>query len=76
MDNGSEFKKTFLDLYENMNLKPNCSDPWNSQSNANLKRIHQVLEDRMTTFDLENADINNFNNIPLIEYLSRVSYAI
>ena len=76
MDNRSEFKKTFLELCENMNLTPNCINSWNPQSNAILEQIHQVLGDGMRTFDLENADINEDENNPFDEYLSSVSYAI
>ena len=76
MDNGGEFQKTFLQLCENMNLKPNRSNPWNPQSNAILERIHQVLGDGMRTFDLENADIDKDKNDPFHEYLANVSYAI
>ena len=69
MDNGSEFNTKFLDLCKNMNLKPNCSNPWNPQSNAILEQIHQVLGDEMRAFDLENAENDPFN-----QYLSSVSH--
>lgn len=59
-----------------MNLKPNCSNPWNLQLNAILERIHQVLGDRMRTFDLENAGIGDNDKGPFDEYLSSRSYTM
>ena len=59
-DNGSEFKMEFQDLCNNMGLKQCPSNAWNPQSNAILERIHQVLADRLVTFNLENKP-NNVN---------------
>ena len=51
-DNGGEFKGVFSQLCANMGLKKNTSLPWNPQSNSILERIHQVLQDCLTTFEL------------------------
>ena len=59
-----------------MGLKEKISLPWNPQSNAILERIHQVLEDYLTTFELDNLDINKEEEGPFEKYLSMVSYAI
>ena len=64
-NNGGEFKAEFKELCVNMGLKEKTSLPWNPQSNAILKRIHQVLADCLTSFDLEDLDVNGEKKIPL-----------
>ena len=56
-DNGGEFKGLFAQLCRNMGLKEKKSLPWNPQANAILERIHQVLQDCLTTFELDNVKI-------------------
>ena len=41
-----------------MGLKKCPSDAWNPQSNAILERIHQVLADRLVTYNLEGTPID------------------
>ena len=52
-DNEGEFKAEFKQLCANMGLKEKTSLPWNPQSNSILERIHQVLGDCLTTFELD-----------------------
>ena len=52
-DNGGEFKGLFAQLCRNMGLKEKKSLRWNPQANAILERIHQVLQDCLTTFELD-----------------------
>ena len=60
----------------NMGLKDKTSLPWNPQSNSILERIHQVLADCLTTFELEELNINEDEEDPFEEYLTMASYAI
>ena len=41
-----------------MGLKEQMNILWNPQSNAILERIHQVLTDCLTLFELEDLDID------------------
>ena len=75
-DNGGEFKGVFKQLCANMNLKMKTSLPWNPQSNAVLERIHQVLQDCLLTFELDDAEINEDDEDPFEEYLAAAAYAI
>ena len=75
-DNGTEFQAEFKELCAHIGLKQRPSNAWNPQSNAILERIHQVLGDGLTTFDLENTFINPDEEDPLDEYLSSIPYAI
>ena len=59
-----------------MGLKEKTSLPWNLQSKSILKRIHQVLAYCLTTFELEELNINEDAEDPLKEYLTIASYAI
>ena len=59
-----------------MGLKEKTSLPWNPQSNSILERIHQVLADCLTTFELEQSNINKDEEDPFKEYLTMASYAI
>ena len=60
----------------NMGLKAKGSFASNPQSNAILKRIHQVLADCLVSFELGDMDINSDNPDPFKEYLATASYAI
>ena len=75
-DNGGEFKAEFRVLCNNMGMKAKTSLPWNPQSNAILERIHQVLQDALTSADLDNMDIEDDNEDPFDECLTKASYAI
>ena len=75
-DNGGEFKAEFKQLCANMGLKEKTSLPWNPQSNSILERIHQVLSDCLTTFELDELDIPEDEDDPFEEYLTMASYAI
>ena len=41
-----------------------------------MERIHQVLQDALTSADLDNMDIKNDDRDPFDECLTRASYAI
>ena len=59
-----------------MGVKEKTSLPWNPQSNSILERIHQVLGDCLTTFELDELDINEDEEDSVEEYLTMASYAI
>ena len=60
-----------------MGLKEKTSLPWNPQSKSILERIHQVLRDCLTTFKLEELDIDeDKDEDPFQEFLTMASYAI
>ena len=75
-DNGGEFKAEFKQLCANMGVKEKTSLPWNPQSNSILERIHQILGDCLTTFELEELNINEDEEDPFKDYLTMASYAI
>ena len=52
-DNGSEFKKDFVPLLQDFAIKPTCTTIKNPQSNAPVKRIHQVVGQMMAAQDLK-----------------------
>ena len=73
-DNGSEFKAEFRELCENMGLKKKPSLAWNPQANAILERVHQVLKDCLSTFNLEMRELQE--NDPFEEFTTKAAYAI
>ena len=52
-----------------MELKEKTGLPWNPQSNSILERIHQVLGECLTTFELDELDINEDELDTFGEYL-------
>jgi len=59
-----------------MGLTKKPSSSWNPQSNAILKRIHQVLAEGLRAFDLDSKEIAHDDDDPFEKYLSAVAYAI
>ena len=58
-DNGSEFKASFKEMIENYGLKKKPSLAWNPQSNGIIERVHQVLNDSLRTFELEERELDD-----------------
>ena len=75
-NNGGEFKAEFKELCDNMRLIKKTSIPWNQQLNTVLERIHQVLTDCLTIFEVEDLDVDKEDENPFEEYLTIVSYRI
>ena len=77
-NNGGEFMAEFSELCDNMGLKQRPSSSQNSQSNAILERIHQVLADCLRFFNLDERMINdNDQDIdPFEEYLAAAAFSI
>ena len=59
-----------------MGLKEKTSLPWNSQSNSILEKNHQDLVDCLTTFELEEININKEEEDLFKEYLTMALCAI
>ena len=58
-----------------MGMKAKTRLPWNPQSKIS-ERIHQVLQDALTSADLDNMDIEDNTGDPFDECLTKASYAI
>jgi hypothetical protein len=74
MDNGSEFKHLFAKMIKNYGLEKAPSTAYNPQSNGIIERVHQVLEDALRTFQLEDLELNP--NDPFRSYLAATCFAI
>lgn len=53
-DNGSEFKKDFVPLLKDFQIKPRLTTVKNPQANAPVERIHQVVGNMLRSKDLAN----------------------
>ena len=73
-DNGSEFKNVFQEMAENYGQKRKGSTPYNPQSNGIVERVHQVLNDMLRTFELENQQLDDTE--PWKRFLAAASFAI
>ena len=80
MDNGSENKKEFRETIINYGLGPGMkpTTSHNPQANAIIERIHQVLNDMIRTYEVEETELddqNLFNEIlTSIAYVIRCTY--
>ena len=74
VDGGSEFKKYFKQMTENYGLTRPKSSPYNPQSNGIIERVHQVLEDALRTFELEEQDLDEAD--PWTPFLAATAFAI
>ena len=73
-DNGNEFKKDFLPLLRDFNIKPTPTTIKNPQANAILERVHQVLGDMLRTKNLQQYDFDALD--PWSDILASVAWAI
>ena len=73
-DNGGENKGLFSEMVSNYGLKKKHSTPYNPQSNGIVERVHQVLNDILRTFELEERELDEHN--PWMEFLSAAAFAI
>jgi len=73
-DNGSEFKSVFHEMIQNYGMRPARSTAYNPQSHGVIERVHQVVEDALRTFELEEADLDEIN--PWEPFLAAAAYAI
>ena len=73
-DNGNEFKKDFLPLLRDFSIKPTPTTIKNTQANAILERVHQVLGDMLCTKNLQQYDFDALN--PWSDILASVAWTI
>ena len=73
-DGGSEFKAIFKEMVENYGMTPKPNTPYNPQSNGIVERVHQVLNDMLRTFELENQQLDSRE--PWTRFLAASAFAI
>ena len=73
-DNGSEYKQVFKEMCKNYDMKMKPSTTYNPQSNGIIERVHQVLNDCLRTFELEEEELDG--NDPWSSFLASTSFAI
>ena len=73
-DNGSEFKKQFLETCKNYDVTPKPTTSYNPQSNGIIERVHQVLGNSLRMFELEKQELDKYQ--PWKHFLSATAWAI
>ena len=73
-DNGSEFKRDFVPLLKDFDIKPVLTSIKNPQSNAPVERVHQVLHNMIVTKDLDGRTFDYID--PWGEILSSIAWAV
>ena len=73
-DGGSEYKSVFNQMRLNYGMKRCQSTPYNPQANGVIERVHQVLNNCLKTFELENQDLNERD--PWGPFLAAAAFAI
>ena len=73
-DNGKEFKAVFKEMQKNYGLKKKPSTNYNPQSNGIVERVHQVLNDALRTFELDELELDPVR--PWDRFLSMVAFAV
>jgi len=56
-----------------MGLKRKESNSWNPKLNSILKQIHQVLDDGLRAFDLDNINIDPKDNDLFDDYITALA---
>ena len=73
-DGGKEFKLLFDEMRENYGMTKKLSSPYNPQANGIIERIHQVINDMLRTFELEEQQLDPQE--PWSRILSAVAFAV
>ena len=73
-DGGSEFKSIFKQMVENYGLKKGETTAYNPQANGVCERVHQVINDALRTFELEEQDLDEKD--PWTPFLTATCFAI
>ena len=73
-DGGSEFKAIFDQMRTNYGLKKARSTPHNPQSNGIVERVHQVLNNCLRAYELEDTELNEKD--PWTPFLAAAAFAI
>jgi hypothetical protein len=73
-DGGSEYKGIFNQMRLNYGMKRNTTTAYNPQANGIVERVHQVLNNCLRTFELEERALDDVD--PWGPFLSATAYAI
>ena len=77
-DNGSEIKRDSAHLIKHLGIKPVLTSVKNSQANAPVERVHQVILNMLVTRDLDNKLFDHIGlwgeNLSYIAWSIRASY--
>ena len=73
-DNGKEFQSVFRQMVKSYGLKEASTTSYNPQSNGIIERVHQVLNDALRTFELEEQDLPDKD--PWTPFLAATCFAI
>ena len=73
-DGGSEYKNVFKEMRLNYGMKPCQSTPYNPQANGTIERVHQVLNNCLRTFELEEQELSERD--PWGPFLAAAAFAI
>ena len=73
-DGGSEFKSIFEETIENYGLEKATTTAYNPQANGIIERVHQVLNDALRTFELEERELDGKD--PWTPFLQAACFAI
>jgi Integrase zinc binding domain len=73
-DNGGKFKREFKQMCENYGIKAKLTTSHNPQANTIIERVHKVVNNMLTSFDLEKENLEEDN--PLELFLQSTAWAI
>jgi hypothetical protein len=73
-DNGGEYKNVFEELVNNYGIKKNNSNPFNTQSNRIIERVHLTLNDALRAAEIDGREMDEKD--PWGPFLSSAVYAI
>ena len=73
-DGGSEYKSVFDEMRRNYGMKPQKSSAYNPQANGVVERVHQVLNNCLRTYELEERELDERD--PWGPFLAAAAFAI
>ena len=73
-DNGSEFKKNFVTLLKDFDIKPKVTSVKNPTANAPVERVHQIIGQMLLTKNLGSRIFDHID--PWGDILSSIAWAI
>ena len=74
LDNGSEFKRGFIPILKDFDIKPVCTTDENPQGNVPIEQVHQVIHNMVATKDTKKRTFDYI--YPWEEIPTSVSWAI
>jgi transposase InsO family protein len=58
LDNRSEFKSVFKEMFDNLGIKRRTTSSYNPQGNSIIETIHQVMGNMLRAFELEERELD------------------